>query len=353
MKYPELLTLDQVLPQLAQFDAIIDARSPSEFALDHLPGAINCPVLDDEQRIRVGTLYKQVGAFEAKKLGAALVSRNIADHLEQRFGEQPREWRPLIYCWRGGNRSGSLTHVLAKIGWPAAQLAGGYQAFRRHVFASLAHLPQPLSFRVLCGPTGSGKSRLLQALAGLGEQVLDLEQLAGHRGSILGHLPESAQPGQKLFESRLWFALSRLDPGRVVYVEAESKKIGNLRVPEALMTQMRAAECIDLQLNRDERIVLLQQEYPHFARQPALLAERLGYLVPLHGQAKISAWQALIVQQALPELIAQLLDQHYDPSYLRSIRRNFRQFEQARKLVLDDAGPEGLLAGARQLLAAG
>ncbi len=351
MKYPLLLTLEQVLPQLGQFDAIIDARSPSEFALDHLPGAINCPVQDDEERIRVGTLYKQVGAFEAKKLGAALVSRNIAHHLEQLFADHPRQWRPLVYCWRGGNRSGSLAHVLAKIGWPAVQLEGGYQVFRRHVFASLAQCDAPLSFRVLCGPTGSGKSRLLQALAEQGAQVLDLEQLAGHRGSILGQIPNQVQPTQKLFESRLWFALAQLDPARPVFVEAESKKIGNLRVPETLMARMRAAECIDLQLAMPQRIALLQEEYRHFARQPTLLAQRLDCLVPLHGQAKISGWQALIEQDAIPELIAQLLVQHYDPSYLRSIRRNFRQFEQARPLVLTDAGPDSLRAGAQHLLA--
>jgi tRNA 2-selenouridine synthase len=350
MKYPLLLTLEQVLPQLAEFDTIIDARSPAEFALDHLPGAINCPVLDDEQRIRVGTLYKQVNSFEAKKVGAALVARNIAQHLEQQFLDKPRQWRPLVYCWRGGNRSGSLAHVLAKIGWPAVQLEGGYQAWRRHVFASLAELPHRFSFRVLCGPTGSGKSRLLQVLAQQGAQVLDLEQLAEHRGSILGQLPDQAQPAQKLFESRLWFALSQLDPDRPVFVEAESKKIGNLRVPEALMENMRAAGCIDLQLGMAQRIALLQEEYRHFACQPALLAQRLDCLLQLHGQVKIAHWHDLIGQNQLPELIRQLLAEHYDPSYLRSIRRNFPQFGQARTLVLADAGAISLQAAAQQLL---
>jgi tRNA 2-selenouridine synthase len=167
MKYPEILSIEQVLSQLDTFDAIIDARSPGEYALDHLPGAINAPVLDDEQRIRVGTMYKQVGSFEAKKLGAALVAKNIAQHIEELWIDQPREWRPLIYCWRGGNRSGSMAHILAKIGWPVVQLEGGYKAFRQEVNAALEHAPA-LKFKVICGTTGSGKSRLLEVLAAQG-----------------------------------------------------------------------------------------------------------------------------------------------------------------------------------------
>jgi tRNA 2-selenouridine synthase len=184
MKYPALVNFMHVLPQLDQFDCIIDARSESEYALDHIPGAINCPVLGDEERIRIGTMYKQVNAFEAKKVGAALVAKNIARHIETLWVDKPREWKPLIYCWRGGNRSGSLAHILAKIGWPAIQLDGGYKAYRAHVSASLAETPA-LEFRVICGTTGSGKSRLLEVLDSIGAQVLDLEQLAAHRGSEL------------------------------------------------------------------------------------------------------------------------------------------------------------------------
>lgn len=181
---------------LPAFDQIIDARSPGEFAEDHIPGAINLPVLGDAERERVGTLYKQVSSFEAKKVGAALVSRNIARHLETWFADKPKSYRPLVYCWRGGSRSGAMTHILQKIGFAAMQLDGGYKAYRRHVVAELERLPACLSYRVVCGPTGSGKSRLLQALAGEGAQVLDLEALAAHRGSLLGALPEQPQIGR-------------------------------------------------------------------------------------------------------------------------------------------------------------
>ncbi len=334
MKYPALLSWDELLPQLHSFDAIIDARSPSEFAEDHIPGAINCPVLNDEERARIGTMYKQAGAFEAKKLGAALVARNIAQHIETRFLEMPRDWKPLVYCWRGGNRSGSLAHILAKIGWPAIQLDGGYRVYRRHVNDELAELPARFIFKVICGTTGSGKSRLLQALSEHGEQVLDLEQLACHKGSVLGGLPAEAQPAQKRFESLIWHTLRQFRTDRVVYVESESKKIGNLRVPDALMDAMRASSCIALELSQQDRIRLLMQEYPHFVEEPIKLNHQLECLVPLHGKERISHWQAMASEGKIDSLVAELLSMHYDPAYHRSIARNFSQYAAARKVEL-------------------
>jgi tRNA 2-selenouridine synthase len=164
--------------QLDAFDEVIDVRSPAEFALDHVPHAVNCPVLDDAERAKVGTLYAQVSPFDAKKLGAALVSKNIARHIEERFRGKEKGWRPLVYCWRGGQRSGAMAHVLRQIGWDAATLQGGYRAYRREVLVHLDTLPARFDFRVVCGATGSGKSRLLEALAAQGAQVLDLEHLA-------------------------------------------------------------------------------------------------------------------------------------------------------------------------------
>ena len=229
-------------------------------------------------------IYKQIGAFEAKKIGAALVSANIGRHIDKLFLDKPRDWRPLVYCWRGGNRSGAMAHVLARIGWPAVQLDGGYREYRRHVNAELAELPSRFEFRVICGTTGSGKSRLLQTLHALGAQVLDLESLAAHRGSVLGNLPSEQQPSQKAFESGIWHALHRFDPERVIFVEAESKKIGNLRVPDSLMERMRASLCISLILTRDERVRLLTADYTHFIDDPELLNRQLACLIPLNGK---------------------------------------------------------------------
>jgi tRNA 2-selenouridine synthase len=351
MKYPAVLSFADILPELQHFDAIIDARSEGEFALDHLPGAINCPVLHDEERVRVGTLYKQVGAFEAKKVGAALVAHNIARHLETHFADKPRDWKPLVYCWRGGNRSGSLAHILARIGWPAIQLDGGYKAYRAHVSSALEHPPE-LQFRVICGTTGSGKSRLLETLDAIGAQVLDLERLAAHRGSVLGHLPNEPQPTQKMFESRIWDKLRRFDPDKPVFVESESKKVGNLRVPDAVMARMRASPCVALTLSRPNRVRLLMEDYRHFAVDPQALNGQLDHLVQLHGRDKIAAWHALANSGAMPELVDQLLVEHYDPAYLRSIDRNFVQYGQAQVLELADIGQDDFVGAARALHAA-
>ena len=348
MKYPAVLSFADVLPGLDRFDTIIDARSEGEFALDHLPGAINCPVLNDEERVRVGTLYKQVGAFEAKKLGAALVARNIAAHIDTHFADKPRDWKPLVYCWRGGNRSGSLAHILARIGWPVVQLDGGYKAYRAHVGSALEQ-PPAVQFRVICGTTGSGKSRLLETLDGIGAQVLDLERLAAHRGSVLGHLPNEPQPTQKMFESRIWNKLRHFDAGRPVFVESESKKVGNLRVPDAVMERMRASPCIALGLSRANRVRLLMEDYSHFAGDPQALNGQLEHLVQLHGREKINAWHALANSGAMPELVDQLLVEHYDPAYLRSIDRNFVQYGQAQVLELADIGPDDFAGAARAL----
>ena len=349
MKYPALLSFIDILPQLDRFDALIDVRSPSEFAEDHIPGAINCPVLDDEERKRVGTLYKQVNAFEAKKVGAAIVAHNIAKHIDAQFIDKPRDWKPLIYCWRGGNRSGALAHILARIGWPAIQLDGGYREYRRHVNTALTELPAHFTYQVVCGPTGSGKSRLLQTLAAQGAQVLDLELLAAHRGSVLGNLPSESQPSQKTFESSIWQTLRHFDASKIVFVESESKKVGNLRVPEALMERMRSSPCISLKLSEHDRVQLLMQDYAHFVVEPALLNTQLDCLIAMHGREKIGRWQAMALSGQMEALVSELLLDHYDPAYLRSIGRNFAQFSQALILELDDISPPAFEAAARYL----
>lgn len=352
MKFPALLPISTVLPDLGGYDTIIDVRSPSEFAEDHIPGAINCPVLDDAERAEIGTLYKQASPFEAKKKGAALVARNIGKHLENTLLDKPRDWKPLIYCWRGGNRSGAMAHILAKVGWQAVQLDGGYKEYRRQVNQALAELPARFRFIVVCGTTGSGKSRLLQTLARHGAQVLDLELLAAHRGSVLGHLPSEPQPSQKMFESRLWHALQGFDPSRPVYVESESKKVGNLRVPEALMEKIRASECVSVQLSQAGRVALLMEDYVHFVEAPEALNSRLDCLAMLYGRDKISHWQQLALEGKMQSLVEELLTDHYDPAYNKSIRRNFTRFGDAMVLEITGISAQAFDAAAGTLLMA-
>jgi tRNA 2-selenouridine synthase len=325
---------------LAQFDAILDVRSPSEYAEDHIPQALCCPVLDDGERAHVGTLYTQVSPFAAKQSGAALVARNIARHVETTFAGQPPAWKPLVYCWRGGKRSGAMAHVLREIGWNASTLEGGYKAYRKHVVEALAELPQRLRFRVVHGVTGSGKSRLLRALRQAGTQTLDLEELAAHRGSVLGNLPERPQPSQKMFESLLLRDLSSLDPGKPVHVEGESRKIGQLQVPAALIEAMRASECVVLEAGLDTRIALLMDEYRHFFENPAALGAQLDCLVELHGRDRIEEWKQLAGRGEWRALVARLLEEHYDPAYRRSAERNFARLPHApvlRVAAADDA----------------
>ena len=254
------ITAADALARLAEFSAVIDARSESEYALDRLPGALNWPSLHDDERVRVGNMYKQVNPFEARKLGASLVARNIASHIEQSVADKPKHWRPLLYCWRGGHRSGALALVLGQIGFRVTLIEGGYKAFRGAMLADLPARAARLSYRVVCGPTGSGKTRLLHTLQAAGAQVLDLEGLASHRASVLGLIPGQPQPSQKHFEMRVWEQLRAFDPARPVYVEAESKKVGNLTLPEALIDTMRASPCLRIDLPEDERVALLLED---------------------------------------------------------------------------------------------
>jgi tRNA 2-selenouridine synthase len=323
--------------QLSEFDELIDVRSEGEFGDDHIPGAINCPVLDDGERALVGTIYKQNSSFDAKKLGAALVSANIARHLRERFGDRPRTWKPLVYCWRGGGRSAALAHVLAQVGWRVGRLDGGYKAYRRAVIVDLETLPSRLRWRVLCGLTGTGKSRLLRALDHAGAQVLDLESLAAHRGSVLGNMPDEPQPTQKLFESLLWDALRRLDPRRPVFVEGESKKIGRLRVPDALIDAMWASPCVVLDAALPTRVELLKSEYAHYLLEPDALASQLECLSSLHGRETIDQWQRLARAQRWRELVEALLVKHYDPAYNRSTLKHYPDLARAPHYFLEDA----------------
>jgi len=341
---------DAALQHLDEFDALIDARSESEFAQDHLPGAVNWPALTDAERAEVGTEYQQLSPFEARKRGAALVAANIARHLEREMAGKEKNWSPLVYCWRGGKRSGALALVLDQIGFRTRVLAGGYRAYRRAVVAALEELPAALTFRVVCGPTGSGKSRLLQALAAEGAQVLDLEALAKHRGSVLGLVPGDRQPSQKAFDSTVWDALRRLDPSRPVFVESESKKIGDLRVPEALIARMRAAPCLWLELALERRVALLIEDYAFFVADIETFCARLDALRELKGRDVVAGWQAAARSGRIAEVVRDLLTAHYDPIYLQSMRRNFAHIGERATRLEWDGTESSLTAAARQAI---
>lgn len=321
------ITATDALAQLNTFNTIIDARSESEYALDRLPGAANWPTLNNQERHAVGTEYKQVSAFDARKRGAVMAARNIARHIETHCADKPKGWKPLVYCWRGGQRSGSLSLVLSQIGFDVHIIDGGYKAFRAEMLIDTARLATIFDYRVICGPTGSGKTRLLTSLAAAGAQVLDLEALAEHRSSVLGLIPGQPQPSQKHFDTRIWDALRKLDPNQLVWAESESKKVGNVSVPDALMAALRASHCARLELPVEERVKLLMEDYDFFVKDPVFFCERLDVLKDLRGNAVIDDWKARVHAGLVEGVVRELLEIHYDPGYASSTRRNYQQFD--------------------------
>ncbi len=337
------------LAQISRFEEIIDVRSPAEYGDDHIPGAHNFPVLDDTQRAEIGTLHKRISSFEAKKRGAALVADNISKHLQTHFQDRGGDWRPLVYCWRGGIRSAALTHVLHEIGWRAEQLPGGYKAYRKMVVATLAQTAPRLRFKVLCGCTGTGKSLLLASLAEHGAQIVDLEALANHRGSVLGAPVTSKQPSQKRFESLLCRVLCGLASDRPAYIEAESRRIGKIQMPTALLEAMRAAECVRVEAGVGARTEFLIREYRHFVEDKALLESALQTLARHAGKSKVEAWINQRNAGGAENLVRDLLQTYYDPLYLRSMKKHFGRYDDAARVRLDAINAETLDAAARKL----
>ncbi|MBC7393615.1 MAG: tRNA 2-selenouridine(34) synthase MnmH [Variovorax sp.] len=332
------------------FETVIDARSPAEFALDHIPGAINCPVLDDDERRIVGTIYKQTGAFEARRVGGAMVAANLAKHLREQFADKPAKWKPLVYCWRGGLRSGSMVSWLRLVGWDAKQLAGGYKSFRREVLTVIETMSPQLDLRIICGPTGSAKTRVLQAMAARGAQVFDLEDCARHKGSLLGALPGIEQPSQKHFETLIATAFEALDLSKPLYVEGESARIGRLSVPIPLVGNMRAAPCIEIEASAEARLAYLLRDYAYLGDDAELLATQLGKLKEAQGKETVARWQAWARGGELSPLFAELMALHYDPHYEKSQSLHFAQWTGRAKVPAAELSAEGIDRAAEAVL---
>ena len=326
----------------AGFDTIIDVRSPSEFAEDHLPGAINLPVLSDSERAEVGTIYAKVSPFMARKVGAALVARNAAHHLEGSLREMEGGWRPLIYCWRGGQRSGSFASILAQIGWRVEVLSGGYQSYRRLVVERLYRNDFPCPVILLDGNTGTAKTEVIRRLPSLQIQSINLEGLANHRGSALGAY--GAQPGQKAFESALANHIEALDPGKPVVLEAESSRIGRLNLPPALISAMKTARRLEISAPLDARAAYLCTAYADMIEDVPLLTDRLRRLTRLQGHDRVNDWIALAEAGAFHELAVQLIRDHYDPRYAKVRARREIEPTMVEAETLDESGIQALTA---------
>ena len=336
------------LSSLAKIDAdtVIDVRAPSEFAEDHIPGAINLPVLSDAERAEVGTIYVQQSAFLARKIGAALVAANSARHLQGPLAQMQGDWQPLVYCWRGGQRSGAFATILEQVGWRVHFVEGGYRSYRRHVNDLLYKSVLLHRFRVIDGGTGTAKTKLLHHLQEAGAQILDLEGMAGHRGSLFGGLGV-AQPAQKMFETRLAAALGGLDPTKITWIEGESSKIGARMVPPAVWAAMCAAERVEITAPLKERAAFLTTAYADLTQNIPRLIQAIDHLRSYHAKSTIEDWQALARSGEWQALAAALMSVHYDPRYLKS---QARAEKRAQQIALPDLGPQTLAQAAQELI---
>ncbi|MCX7302238.1 MAG: tRNA 2-selenouridine(34) synthase MnmH [Rhodobacterales bacterium] len=299
------------------FDTVIDVRSPAEFAEDHIPGAISLPAMSNEERARVGTIYKHESPFAARKTGAAIVARNVATHLDGPLSDHDGGWRPLVYCWRGGQRSGSVATILSQIGWRTETITGGYRSYRRLVQTMLYEMPIQHRLVLIDGNTGSAKTDVLHRLAARGLQVIDLEGMAAHRGSMLGG-SEAGQPRQKAFESALAAALAAFDPAHPVLVEAESSKVGRINIPPSLWSAMCAAPRIEIAAPIDARTAYLTKAYADVIAEPARI-ERLFQPLRAHrGHSTVDGWISLLRAGNHEALARALMTDHYDAAYAKS-----------------------------------
>lgn len=307
------------------FDTIIDVRSPLEYEEDHIIGSINCPVLNDQERIIVGTIYKKESTFKAKIIGSSLTARNIAKHIEEKFINQQGSWQPLIYCWRGGQRSKAFSIILSEVGWRTCQLEGGYKKYRNEVINFLNRIGSKLKIILISGKTGSAKTKILQNIKLQGGQILDLENLANHKGSLLGKIPGLKQPSQKLFESKLYHQIKQLDLRKNVYIEAESSKIGNIHIPKTIWAKMIISPRIEIEADLELRSSFLLKDYRYMCENPELIKPIIYGLENRLSKKLINDWLELITKKLWLDLTKSFLENHYDPSYSSNTIKNDRK----------------------------
>ena len=308
------------------YDLVCDVRSPSEYNDDHVPFAISTPVLTDKQREEIGTMYVQVDPFEAKKLGAKLTSENLSKILERHFLHLPKTTKVCVYCFRGGERSLSLAHVLSRIGFDVSYVPGGYKKYRETTLKYLKEEAAKFHFHVVAGKTGCAKGKLLDALEKRGAQVIDLERFAEHRGSVLGEDPENGfvgQPSQKMFDSRLAHKMRKFDEKRVIFVEGESSMIGKVQIPTTTWKRMGEGKATILSIPMEHRVKWIRQNYEHFetTEVPRLL-EKLQVLEKRVGNERVNQWRSLVAEKKWDQFVEEILVHHYDRAYDQASRRS-------------------------------
>ncbi|PPR11352.1 MAG: tRNA 2-selenouridine synthase [Alphaproteobacteria bacterium MarineAlpha11_Bin1] len=302
-------------------EVIVDVRSPSEFKEDHIPGSINLPVLSDNEFKKVGTIYKEVSPFDASKIGAALVSKNISTHLGEYFYDKPQTTKFVFYCARGGKRSSSFAQVCSMVGWPTCVIDGGYKAYRKHVTGSIEKLCNGYKFLLIGGKTGTGKTEILNHLEVKGYDVLNLERLAVHRGSLLGAHKDQDQPAQKLFETRIFEKIKTFNDQKTIFAEAESNKIGRVFIPAALWKKMKAAPIFIIENQNEHRVSFILKEYdPDFLQRKAI-PNLLSFIDKKSNAIDTEKLRKLVSEGKWSEFVQEILTSHYDPLYQHAISK--------------------------------
>jgi len=308
----------QVFFELADRYPVVDVRSPAEFEHGHFPGAYSIPLFSDEERAIIGTTYTEQNPEKALKEGLKIVGPKMVSFVEM-ARKIARANTLLLYCWRGGKRSHSMAWLFETAGMNVYVLEGGYRAYRKHLKASFR---KPLPMIIVGGMTGSGKTEILSTLQKRGEQVIDLEGLANHKGSVFGSLGQAKQPTTEQFENNLFLVWNRLNPHKTTWIEDESKAIGRVYIPDELFNQMKTAPLIDIALNRSYRIERLVRDYAGFNMEDLIVSvqkieRRLG---GLNARRCIEA----IRNKNFPKA-ADILLYYYDKTYRHAMSTHPRE----------------------------
>lgn len=315
---------------------LIDVRSPGEYDLGTIPGAINIPIFTDKERHIVGTTYKEKSVEKAKKLGVEFVSKKLPV-IYDKISKLNEEYENLLFfCSRGGYRSNSIVYFLASLGINVLKLESGYKGYRNHIVEELPRIVEEIKFVVLYGNTGTGKTEILKHLKSHGMNVLDLEGAANHRGSTLGSVGLGEQSTQKMFESYIYKALSERK-GNLVFVEGESRRIGKDVIPKYLFKKMKEGVHINIKSPLDYRIETILKAYVHGTNNE--LIDSLDYLRKRLGNKKIDFYIKLIKENKHEKVIEELMVNYYDPMYENNTRnivevfKNTNHEETAKKII--------------------
>ncbi len=310
--------------KLKNIDLIIDVRSPLEFSIDHIPGSVNLPVLYNEEREIIGKIYKNISSFEARKKGAMLIAKNISKHLENTLCDKTNNFTPLIYCWRGGQRSKSMSKIFSEIGWRNYILNGGYKNYRKNIINNLKDISSKLNLIILSGYTGVGKTEIIDLLDTKGIQTINLEKFANHKGSLLGKVKNEKQPSQPFFESLIYDKLEKFDITQQIIMEAESSKIGNLQIPPSIWKKMIKASTINITAKQSYRANYLLKNYNHIINDKKDIFIFIASMKKRYGDLVILNWIEEIKKGQWKKFVKEILKTHFDPSYNKSFSKKNR-----------------------------